>query len=187
MMDAFATAIKKHRGTQHIEIEFRLGKMNRDMFDTNVGKVKFDRIMSGLRKYQGWEKVEETSDDVFYWDHGIRCIYKDECVYQKKTSVHKKTLRLPSKPLDVRLSISEEKPCTEQTTEANRAVKRRRVSFLRKNVRIDMTSVFQESPPTDKDCEDEAKYQVELEVLDASTDQHIFASIHKVLNVLELL
>jgi hypothetical protein len=185
LMNTFADAIKAHRDTKHVEIEFRLGKMNRDMFDTNVGKDKFERVLKGLRKYPQWEKVTETSDDVFYWGNGVRCIFNDECVYQKKKVLVKKDLRMSSKPLDVRMSIAQELPCEDQESEATRCVKRHRISFLRKNVRIDMTRVSGES--TDKDCEDETKYQVELEVLNASSDQLIFSSVHKVLNVLELL
>jgi len=51
-----------------IEVEMRLGKFNGSMFDTNVGKDVFDRILSGLEQYDGWEDVKTTSSEVFYRD-----------------------------------------------------------------------------------------------------------------------
>jgi len=48
--------IQRYKDEQHIEIELRLGKFNGTMFDTNVGKHTFDKIMKGLNKYTGWEK-----------------------------------------------------------------------------------------------------------------------------------
>ena len=50
------------------EVEMRLGKFNGKMFDTNVGKDTFDRVYRALTKYQGWEKVFTTQEEVFYRD-----------------------------------------------------------------------------------------------------------------------
>lgn len=185
-MDEFAHHIKAYRGKKNIEIEFRLGKVNLGTFDTNVGKSTFDKIMNGLKLYTQWESVNVSEDEVFYWSNGIRCIYDgDVSVYQKKVKILTKNKVLSSKPLDVRLSIAQENPVNSQTEDATRSVTRKRTSFTRKNVRIDMTMVTGQS--RDKDCEDLVQYQVELEVTDASSDQLIFSAVHKILNVLELI
>ena len=41
--------------------------------------------------------------------------------------------------------------------------------------------------PVDKDDEEIFKYQVELEITDASSDQKIYAALWKVKNIIEIL
>ena len=185
LMEAFLEPIKKYRDKKHIEIELRLGKVNGNMFDTNVGKDAFTKVMKGLNAFKDWEQIKFTEDEVFYWSNHVRCIYEgDLTTYQKKSPVVKQNIKL-NKAFDVRLGISQEIPCQEQTTDATHTVSRKRWSFLRKNVRIDMTIVM--GDPIDKDVEDDTKYQIELELIDVSSDQLIFSAMHKVLNVLHLL
>lgn len=183
-METFAEVIKKYRDTKNIEIEFRLGKVNHGTFDTNVGQKSFERILKGLLKYKEWEKVTESEDEVFYWSNGVRCIYNgNDSVYQKKTKIVTKDHTFS--PLDIRLSVAQEIPVKDEDEDAQRSVTRKRWSFLRKNVRIDMTIVTGQSH--DKDCEDVNRYQVELEVLDASSDQKIYSAVHKIINLTSLL
>jgi hypothetical protein len=52
--DVFET----HKNEEHIEVEIRLGKHNGSLFDTNVGKETFERVLKGLRKYDGWEETK---------------------------------------------------------------------------------------------------------------------------------
>lgn len=185
LMQSFSEAIKQYRDKKHIEIELRIGKINHHMFDTNVGQEAFQKLTASLDLYKEWEKVIKTQDDVFYWDNGVRCIYDGvTTTYQKKNNILKKDLKLEN-VFDVRLAIAQEIPVNEQTDEASHTVTRSRTSYLRKNVRIDMTIVT--GQPLDKDVEDITKYQVELEILDASSDQKIFSALHKVLDVLKIL
>lgn len=185
LMECFSDHIRKYHDKKNIEIEIRLGKLNHNVFDTNVGNDTFQKVLEGLKKYNGWEKVEHIEDEVFYWSGNIRCIYDgNNAVYQKKSKILRKDLGLEY-PLDVRLSIAQEIPCGEQTTDAIHTVSRRRMSFLRKNVRIDMTVVV--GQPLDKDVEEDTKYQIELEILDATSDQKIYSALYKVLNILDLL
>jgi hypothetical protein len=58
----------ENQNDPQIEVEMRLGKFNGKMFDTNVGKDTFDRVYRALTKYQGWEKVFTTQEEVFYRD-----------------------------------------------------------------------------------------------------------------------
>ena len=50
------------------EVELRLGKFNGKLFDTNIGKDTFDKVYRALVKYQGWEKIYTTQEEVFYRD-----------------------------------------------------------------------------------------------------------------------
>jgi hypothetical protein len=49
----------KFQNEKYIEFEMRLGKINRGSFDTNVGQQMFKKVLSGLKKYKGWEHVSK--------------------------------------------------------------------------------------------------------------------------------
>jgi hypothetical protein len=184
-MNAFADEIRKYHAVENIEIELRLGKVNHGTFDTNVGPHIFGTVIKGLDAYTGWEEVTMKEDEVYYWGHGIRCRYSDtESITERKNSILKKNCTI-GPVLDVRLGIAQEIPVEMPTDDATRAVHRHRKSYLRKNVRIDCTVVT--GPPEDKDSESTVSYQIELEILRASTDQEIFSALHKVHDLLKLI
>ncbi len=158
--------IKNYKDKQYIEIEFRLGKINLDGFDTNVGKDMFEKIKRRLMKYKGWESINNTEDEVYYWPDGTRCIYNETMsTTNKKHKIFKKDFNL-NKPLDVRFSVSQEIPTDQPQEDATKSVTRKRTSFVRKNVTIDLTEVT--GPPKDIDDEEETTYQVEVEIIDPS-------------------
>ena len=99
--DVFET----HKNEEHIEVEIRLGKHNGSLFDTNVGKETFERVLKGLKKYNGWEETKTTSTDVFYDDtNGIRISSDEdtgEQIMVQKIIVVKEDLK--SEPLDMSL------------------------------------------------------------------------------------
>lgn len=184
IMKSFYDDICKYRDAKNIEIEVRLGKINHGIFDSNIGKQKFQKLLNALHKYKEWECVKKNDDEVYYWDNGVRCIYDGEkSEYQKKNKIMKKDMVM--NPLDIRMSVSQEIPIQEPNEDAKHSVHRHRTSFLRKNVRIDCTVVT--GDPEDKDSEDVEQYQVELEFLDLSNDQLIFSALHKVKDLLACL
>lgn len=54
---------------ENIEVEIRLGKHNGSLFDTNVGRDTWERILKGLKNYDGWESTNYTESDVYYNDN----------------------------------------------------------------------------------------------------------------------
>jgi len=185
LMKAFEQDIKRYRDSEHIEIELRLGRITQGGFDTNIGPHLFANVLAGLEAYNEWESVTDLEDEVYYWPSGIRCRYSDQGSFtERKNKVMTKNHRI-GPVLDVRLGISQEIPVEMPSEDASRAVQRRRRSFLRKNVRIDLTMVT--GQPSDKDSESTVSYQVELELLSVKTDQEIFSALHKVYDVLRLL
>ena len=62
------TLFNSHKDEEHIEVEIRLGKHNGSLFDTNVGKETFERVLKGLKKFPEWESVKTTTSDVYYDD-----------------------------------------------------------------------------------------------------------------------
>lgn len=190
LMHAFADDIKRYRDAENIEIELRIGRIFQGKFSTDVGPHIFANVLGGLEAYTGWEAVTELHDEVYYWGGGIgnsstvRCRYSEQGSFtERKNAILKKDLKI-GPVLDVRLGISQEIPCEMPSEDATRAIQRRRKSFLRKNVRIDMTVVT--GTPVDKDSESIESYQIELEILSARTDQEIFSALHKVHDLFKL-
>lgn len=180
-----------HNDSEHVEVEMRLGKFNGTFFDTNVGKETFDKILAGLQGFKGWEDIRTTTCDVFYHDAGgIRLSVDDETGQQtmiQKQSLVREDFQFPGAPLDLRFSISKELP-TEGEYEMDRKRTKRRQSFIRKNLSIDMT--ISSGDVVDKDAEDPNHYQVELEIIkpeDVSCQEEYFNILWKVNDILKLL
>lgn len=186
LFQSFRAVIKKYPHNKHHEFEFRLGKKCQNRFDTNIGLDLFTRISKGLKKYNGWEKVEETDESVFYKSPDYRIIIdnKTDCfVHQRKRKLE--VLDAPMfGPLDMRLAVSFEEECPDQECEMEREVRRLRTSFHRKNVVISCTQI--KGQPKDHDEERDIVYQVEVEFVPADDDSTLYNQMYKVINVLEL-
>jgi len=143
-----------HKGQGDIEVEIRLGKHNGSLFDTNVGKDTWKRVLQGLKKYDGWESVKMTTADVYYNDaNNVRITCDEESGEQimiQKISVIKEDFKRD--PLDVRFCVAREIP-TSGEYEMDRKRSKTRHSFVRKNLSIDMT--ISSGDNVDMDSEEE--------------------------------
>lgn len=169
-----------HKNEEEIEIEIRLGKHNGSLFDTNVGKDTWKRVLAGLKKYDGWESVKTTTADVYYNDaNNVRITCDEESGEQtmiQKISVIKEDFKRD--PLDVRFCVAREIP-TSGEYEMDRKRSKTRHSFVRKNLSIDMT--ISSGDNVDMDSEEEAMYQIEMEIVKPSDVN----SIYKFQNILQ--
>ncbi len=178
-----------HKSEEHIEVEIRLGKHNGSLFDTNVGKDTFERVLKGLKKYDGWETTKTSTTDMYYDDaNGIRISSDEETGEQtmvQKINVVKEDFKC--EPLDVRFSISREIPTFGQY-EMDRKRSKLRHSFVRKNLSIDMT--ISSGDTVDMDAEDASSYQIELEIIkpnDVTSYNQLFNILHKISDLSRLI
>lgn len=194
IFDKVHSHIEKHKNDEHIEIEMRLGKFNGKMFDTNVGKDAFDKIMTGLQKYKQWEQVVLSDQEVFYRERDNTRITVDdntgdETIVQKERIKNEDFKKIKNSPYDLRISISKELPIEDiEDREMDKKKTKTRVSFIRKNLSIDMTKCTGDMH--DMDAEDPVTYQIELEIIDPSRIQdkdELFNIIHKVKDVINIL
>ena len=189
LFEKVGPTFSKFQNEQHIEIELRLGKINRGSFDTNVGQHTFEKVLQGLHKYTGWEKVFKKNDVAYYKDD-IRLVIDedtDESVQVSKQKLVKIDHTLPEKPFDIRFSVARETPRNQDVDEYSSAKKRTRESFVRKNLSIDMTIVS--GNPADLDSEEENSYQIEFEIIDpkcVKNNIELFNIIYKIQDVLDL-
>ena len=190
LCDKLYPLVLKHREEPHVELEMRLGKFNGKMFDTNVGKADFDRVMKGLQKYMGWEKVVGMEHEVFYRESdGVRISVDEatgeETIIRKERLKNEDFKKIKGTPYDVRFSVSKEHPLPPDTNrDMDKKKTKKRMSFIRKNLSIDMTICIGDSH--DMDAEDPMSYQIEFEIIDPSriqTKDEMFNIIHKVKDV----
>jgi len=190
IVDKIFSVFESHKDEEHIEMEIRLGKHNGTFFDTNVGKENFERVLEGLKKYDGWEKTEMTESDVYYSDsNNIRLSVKkdtgDDGVMVQKINVLKEDFT--GTPTDMRFSISREIP-TWGEYEMDRVRTKNRHSFVRKNLTIDMT--VSSGDNADMDSEEPCSYQIEFEIIkpqDVANRDEFFNIIHKVNDLSKLI
>ena len=169
-----------HKGEGDIEVEIRLGKHNGSLFDTNVGKDVWKQVLKGLKKYDGWESTKTSTSDVYYNDaNNVRITVDEDSGEQtmiQKIAVVKEDFK--REPLDVRFCVAREIP-TSGEYEMDRKRTKTRHSFVRKNLSIDMT--ISSGDNADMDSEEEASYQIELEIVKPSEVD----SIYKFKNILQ--
>lgn len=175
----------------NVEFEFRLGKKNTDMFDTNVGKENFEKLLEGLKKFSDWEKVLEQNTSVYY-KGDTRMIMDDdteEMTCMRKTKIKKFDVVLEDQPYDLRFCASNEIPVEPSEDEVMDYLRvKKRISFVRKNLSIDLTVVT--GQPDDLDDEEDETYEVELEILDpkkVTGDNQLFNIIYKIQCLLNIL
>jgi len=180
---------ESHKDEENIEVEIRLGKHNGSLFDTNVGKETFERILDGLKRYNGWENIKTTTSENYYNDaNSIRITVNEDTGEQtmiQKINVVKEDFA--GEPLDMRFSVSREIP-TWGEYPMDRKRTKTRYSFLRKNLSIDMT--ISSGDNVDMDSEEECSYQIELEIVkpqDVGTRDEFFNILHKVNDLSKLI
>lgn len=192
IQNKFQPIFDSNKSKRNVEFEIRFGKINSDMFDTNVGKDTFEKVMKALEKYDGWEEVKKSSTSVYY-KGATRMSIDDETEEVeniKKTKITKIDHSIPNEPLDIRFCASKEEPVEQDEDEVMDYVRcKKRTSFIRKNLSIDMTIVT--GQPDDLDDEEEETYEIELEIIDpkkvtSSTQLYnIFYKIQCILNTLK--
>jgi hypothetical protein len=196
---AWENTIEEYKNQPNIEIEIRLGKVNRGKFDTNVGQATFEKVLRRLRRYEGWESTNETQSTV-YLDTaaGKRVVMNDltdemeSCVIKKRVLVKDQVLE--GFPVDARLGISSEVPYDRDTDDADenftRVKKRKRYSFVRKGLSIDLSEVSGDVAQ-DKDSEEVTEYQIELEILNppvSAAERHqVFNIVYKISDICKIM
>jgi len=187
--DTILPSFEALKAEENIEVEIRLGKHNGSLFDTNVGKETWERVLKGLKNYDGWESTNYTESDVYYNDNSnVRITSNEDTGEQtmiQKISVVKEDFKCD--PLDVRMCIAREIP-TSGEYEMDRKRTKMRHSFVRKNLSIDMT--ISSGDNVDMDSEEESSYQIELEIVkpgDVDSVYKLFNIINKVNDLVKIM
>jgi len=178
---------KTYSVTKGIEMEMRVGRTKPNgTFEAAVPQVQWDNVMRGLSSYDGWEMTDHIKYTTFRGKRGVRLNeYHDsgDRVCVRKTNMEKKDFPI-STGHTIRFGASTEKPVKDVPVEFDDILDRERWSFIRKNLRIDLTI----STPDDKDAEDPF-YEIELEFLPPySMDRDImFSMFYKVFDILGMM
>lgn len=191
MYATFAPIVSNFLKSPNHEIEFRLGKMNRGKFDTNVGVDVYNNVIRGLGSYTGWEEVKRSNDTIYYGKNDRRAIFNNTT--EQIVRCIKKRVRVVDHsmdPFDVRLGISTEVPYepSEDEEEFEHTRNRIRHSFIRKNLSIDVSMIT--GTPDDIDDEQTTTYQIEMEIIkpeEVKSEQELFNIMYKISDVMKII
>ena len=191
---AWENTIQEYAHQPNTEIEFRFGKMNRGKFDTNVGKETFEKVLRRLRKFALWEIVNEKQTTVYIDPVTSKRVMMNEKTDEMESAVIKKRVlvndqHIEGSAYDIRLGISTEVPYDRDAdTEENftRVKNRKRYSFVRKGLSIDLTEVSGDAD--DMDSESVIDYQIELEIIEPTDERHkIFNMVYKINDIFKIM
>jgi len=189
--DEWSPIIRKWAQEPDVEIEFRLGRKTPTKFDTNVGQEAFERLLHALGKYSGWESASKGTYTVYYGNKNKRITVDestDESVAVIKTKVESSDFSLGEHPFDVRLGVAREQPYEQDDEEMTSVKTKKRWSFVRKNLSIDLTQM--QGDPDDKDADEDSTWHVEFEIVnpkDIGDRDKLFALLYKIFNLLDCL
>jgi len=197
LFNAWENTIETYKDTPNVEIEIRLGKVNRGKFDTNVGQQTFEKVLRRLRKFDEWESTSESQSTVYYDTAASKRVVMNDVTDEMESCVIKKRIHVNDQPLngfpvDARIGISSEVPYDRnEDADENftRVKKRKRYSFVRKGLSIDLSEVSGDAD--DKDSEEATEYQIELEILDppknAAERHQVFNIIYKISDICKIM
>ena len=192
--DTIEPILNKFKDDEFIEMEFRLGKYNGTFFDTNIGKDTYIKLLNGLNKYPGWERIIQSETDVFFREKDNLRITIDESTNEetiiKKERVHVEDFKqIKDTPFDIRFAICKEIPMEhDYESEMDGKKTKTRTSYIRKNVSIDVTSISGNTQ--DMDSEDPFTYQIEFEIMkpqNVEDKDTLFNIIHKIKDLFNIL
>ena len=187
LCDEIKPILDKYKNDKYVEMEFRLGKFNGTFFDTNVGKDAFYKFKEGLEIYTGWEKIVNSSYEVYYRNNHNNRLTIDQTTEEDTLICKEKVFtqdfkHLNKSPYDIRFNVSNEIPIEDTgDNQWDRNKIKERFSYIRKNLSIDMTICS--GMVQDMDAEDSHTYQVEFEIIEPNKVDDIdtlFKIIHKI-------
>jgi hypothetical protein len=181
--------IERYKNRDNIEIEFRFGRRNGTKFDTNVGKATFEKCLTALQSYKGWENTSHNKYSVYYFDGGKRMQINEETEdrdSQIKQRIEVSDFQHQSLPFDVRIGVSQETPFEYNGETATDQKTKERWSFVRKNLSIDVSKI--EGDPDDPDCDEDTTFQIEMEIIKPAllhTRDETFNLVYKVFDLMK--
>jgi mRNA capping enzyme, beta chain len=191
LMAEWTVPINMYKDRKNVEIEWRMGRSGKT-FDTNVGKDVFDRTLRRLQKYTEWEETKEGDYTVYYGPNNKRITIDESndeqtCIYKNKIVIA--NFPMENQPFDIRLAVSEEKPVDwGDETEATSSKSKKRWSFIRKNLSIDLS--IMKGDPDDKDTDNDITYHIELEIVDPtkiSSDDELYKILYKTFDLMKIM
>jgi hypothetical protein len=187
-MEQLLEIIRTYEINDRTEFEFRMGKIDSlGKFDSTIEKPIFDLTMHCLKKFSGWDDVTESTCDLYTsYQNGIRLEEDHETGDQsciKKVRIGNIDIGVPGNHMgNVRFSISQEIPA-QNHGDFDGHYEKKRISFFRKNVKIDMTS----KTNFDVDDENGTIHQIEVEMLNPTnfSDSEFTNYSYKILDVMK--
>jgi hypothetical protein len=148
-----------------VELEIRFGTLQFNKFDASIDRKYFEIIENGLKSSTvPWESIEKKETTEYSKDNLRLIQFKDTEKLILKENVLKKTIQMSNSPFDIRLSINQEFKYNNELKNFSKTDcttrNKKRVSFISKNYRYDITFVKETINKITKE-----KLELELEIL----------------------
>jgi hypothetical protein len=138
--------VNKYKDEQHLEIELRLGYLENNQFNTNVGHDFFDKIQTTLVNSEVWSKIDHTVTTDYFYNSRRLTVDGKESVCVKKVKLEQFDFNIENSGFDLRVSFSNEFPS--KRFAIDRAEYKRikeRTTFRWKDIKFDLTKVTVEN------------------------------------------
>lgn len=168
-IDVLAMLIKKYKKIENIEIEIRIGRIDKKTFEPGLNSTEFfSKILKTLYTCDKWKNISEHSTDEYIKDDCKTIIDKktNNKVSIRKTKLESYNFSFVNTPYDFRISVSKEEKITSQVTKHQIIRKKNRVSFHYKECNFDITQVEEE---TENEIIENEEFEIELTNLDSNT------------------
>ena len=148
-----------------VELEIRFGTLQFNKFDASIDRKYFEIIENGLKSSTvPWESIEKKETTEYSKDNLRLIQFKDTEKLILKENILKKTVQMSNSPFDIRLSINQEFKYKNELKNFSKTDcttrNKKRVSFISKNYRYDITFVKETINKITKE-----KLELELEIL----------------------
>lgn len=164
LVDKLVPYFEKYKDVDGLEIEFRLGYIEKSGFSPNLSDTYFNKVINILNESSSFRKISSKQTDTYYEVDGETIRKSDEtgkCTIKKRLC----NIDIRYEPFDVRVSFSKEEStefADEENTEELFTRTKERDSFLYKYWSYDLTTVTNGNKKT---------HEIELEIKDTKKSE----------------
>lgn len=190
-LDRIVPYIEKYKNEPNLELEFRLGFFEDNVFNTAIPDEFYSKIKSTLETNPHWESTRKTQT-VDYFHEGMRLSVgsdgKSICI--KKIKLVSIDFTFENTPFDVRVSLSQEVKIPESSSLSKEYIgkieniykrEKTRTSYLHKFWSFDVTNI-----KTVENTIEEVTHEIELEVVNFANQDISYIAYSSLLKIKDL-
>lgn len=179
-IDYLTPTYDNHKNNKNIEIEFRIGKLINNRFNTDISKEHFDLINNYLSECEEWDTIDFINSEDYFKDDKRLSVSDEETKCIKKEKLDTFDFNFIGSCYDIRVCFSSETPAKKFNITKNLLKRtKQRISYVIDGVSYDLTTVESNGTKT---------YSVEIEIKDikhASTRYMLHNCFLKIKDIIE--
>lgn len=169
-IEILTNLIKKYKNMKDIEIEIRIGRIDKTTFNSGLNSSEFySKILENLYTYKNWKGISETSTHEYINNNNCKTVINKKnnaTLNIKKTKLETHDFTFSKTPYDFRISVSKEEEIKNKISDYTILRKKDRVTFKYKECNFDITKVEEE---TENEIIENEEFEIELTNLNSNT------------------